>query len=182
MNLLIIVIVAWSNGRDSPPSSRRAFCWRYKWDIKSKICDPSIGFAEMTCCYKFSQMQSNFVWIPCNRGEVAYIFDIFFANKTKCTLRVSWNQNFPWFSLVYVGGLQGLGGRQQETKTDGEVCLVSMLGQHACLDDLGSSSAPLFIVLLLSNFSFYNGFPLRVSGEWRITVPKLEIMKQVIFT
>ena len=35
----------------------------------------------------------------------------------------------------------GLGSSQQETKTDGEVCLVSMLGRHACLDDLGSSSA-----------------------------------------
>ena len=33
------------------------------------------------------------------------------------------------------------GSRQQETKTDGEVCLVSMLGQYACLGDLGSSLA-----------------------------------------
>ena len=43
--------------------------------------------------------------------------------------------------LYNVGGLQGLGSLQQETKTDGEVCLGSMHGQHACLDDLGSSSA-----------------------------------------
>ena len=44
-------------------------------------------------------------------------------------------------TCISAGGLQGLGSRQQETKTDGEVCLVSMLGKHACLDDLGSSSA-----------------------------------------
>ena len=48
---------------------------------------------------------------------------------------------FPMISLVYVGSLQGLGSRQQETKTDREVRLVSMLGQHACLDDLAISSA-----------------------------------------